>query len=242
MAAVVLFMGVQTAAVHTAEAASTTPSNPKAQAVREIKKDIRDIRVERHEAVKNEREQARESVKTIRTTATSTGNTRKEVQKQIKDVRTDAKQNVKDIRADARKDIAAKQMELRRTKLHRELLRMHTRFVAAVERLERLADRIDSRIKKFKEQSRDMSASETGLIEARAKIATAKSDVASIKTAATSTSGAMIDAKETLERVRGAAQTAKESIKTTHEALVQVVNGMKPGRSGTPATSTTESF
>src|SRR3989344_4336577 len=215
-------------------------SPPKPQPVRELRKDIRDIRVERRETVKDEFQKARTDIKTIRATATSAGATKDAVRSQVKDIRTGAKQNIKDTRTGAREEIKAKQAELRRVRLNREFERVYRRFMAAVERLEKLATRIESRLKKFEEQSRDMSTSRTRLAEVRANISAARNDTEAIKTAAVS-SGVALDAETALGSLRTTVKMAKESIRVAHAALVQVVNGMKPGRSGTPATTTAES-
>ena len=82
-----------------------------------------------------------------------------------------------------------------------------------------------------------MSASRTHLADAQAKLSQARNDTAAIKTAGGSLGGAA-HIETVLERVRNAVKTAKESVKTAHEALIDTVNGMKPGRSGSPATTT----
>lgn len=213
---------------------------PKPQPVRELRKDIRDVRVERRETVKEEFQKARTDIKAIRATATSSGAAKDAVRSQVKDVRTEAKQNIKDIRTDARGEIKTKQAELRRVRLNREFERVYQRFTAAVERLEKLATRIESRLNKFEGQSRDMSASRARLASARANINTARSNTDAIKTAAASSGGAL-DAATALEGLRNTVKTAKESIRAAHAALVDAVNGMKPGRNGVPATTTAES-
>ena len=240
VAAILLLVASTALAADPAGIALPAVPPPKPQPARELRKDIRDIRVERRETVKDEFQKARTDIKAIRATATSSGATKDAVRSPVKDIRTEAKQNIKDARTEAREEIKTKQAELRRVRLNREFERVYRRFTAAVERLEKLATRIESRLKKFEEQSRDMSASRTRLAEAQAKISAARNDTEAIKTAAVS-SGGTLDAGTALESRRNAVKTAKESIKVAHAALVQVVNGMKPGRSGTPATTTAES-
>ena len=208
------------------------------QEVRNIRGEIRDIRTERREAVKSEVEKARTEVKNIRATATTSGGTRNDVRTQIKDVRTETRQNVKDIRSDARDEIKAKQETLRRARLNREVEKIYKRFMAAVERLRKLADRIESRIMKFEEQGRDMASSKAKLTEARTKIDKARIDTEAILGTGVSQTSTTTGIDTALQNLRGAVNTAKESVKTAHAALVDVVNGMKPGRTGTPATTT----
>ena len=82
---------------------------------------------------------------------------------------------------DRRDEMQKKQMEKRGEILKRNAMKMIERMNAAIERLEKLADRIDSRITKLKEKGVDTTKTIAYLVNARAKIADAKTAVIAAK-------------------------------------------------------------
>ena len=119
------------------------------------------------------------------------------------------------------------------------------RFEAALERLEKLATRIESRIAKMEAEGIDVVEAKELLLAAEAKIEIAKTSVAEISLplqdviSDTGTTTAAIKGK--YESLRAEIVKAKEDIKAAHAALVEVILNLKPGfnkiRAGANATS-----
>jgi hypothetical protein len=115
-----------------------------------------------------------------------------------------------------------------------------TRYDAAVNRLEILSNRIDSRIAKTEEQKIDVTKAKELLANAKAKIEIAKTSTLNITgNIASSTASSTAELKKEYEIVKTEMGKAKEDIKTAHAALVDVVNSLKPGNNKTKDASTT---
>jgi TolA-binding protein len=120
------------------------------------------------------------------------------------------------------------------------------RFEAAVERLAKLASRIESRIAKMESQGSDMAESKKLLSDARVKLSTASSSVASlvdgIETLDLSQATSTQSFKGAFKVVKDLVGKAKSDLKAAHAALVDVIESMKPGRNrdktGAQSTST----
>lgn len=123
--------------------------------------------------------------------------------------------------------------------------RVIKRLEAALERLNNIAGRIDSRIDKLGEKGVNTTKAKADLVIAKTKIDAAKVKLGAAKTAiigimsdtgtaATSTPGAMMSGKITLikEQVRG----VEEALKDAHKALVLVITDLK-GKSVTATTT-----
>lgn len=116
--------------------------------------------------------------------------------------------------------------------------RLRERYDAAVNRLDVLTLRIESRIAKIKAVDIDVSEAEELLIDAKDKIATAKASIALIGTpettttdSTTSTDSSTVNAlKNSFGETRAQVAKAKEDLKEAHAALVDVINGLKPGQ------------
>ena len=106
-----------------------------------------------------------------------------------------------------------------------------TRYEAAINRLETLSARIDSRITKMEDKNIDVTIGKDLLAIARTKIETAKISTAGIA----STTDNMIfgtttaAVKENFQAIKTQIEKAKEDIKAAHAALVDVVSSLKPG-------------
>lgn len=102
---------------------------------------------------------------------------REESRKEIKDLRMENKDERKDLTIEEReenrtevrlkRDELKKEMEKKRIELKNEQhQKMQVRFEAMVERLDKMADRIQSRIDKLKAEGKDTTKAETSLAEA----------------------------------------------------------------------------
>jgi len=107
------------------------------------------------------------------------------------------------------------------------------RFDASIERLEKLAQRIESRISKYEAEGINVTKSKELLVIAKTKIETAKTSVAALETEtlnvigsnATTTTALKADFNE----LKSQLEKAKKDIKAAHTALVDVIENLKPG-------------
>jgi hypothetical protein len=130
-------------------------------------------------------------------------------------------------------EMRGKMMERRGEILKRMAHQMVGRMNAAIERLTKLADRVDSRIAKFKEKNIDTSKAEASIAIARTKIADAKAAVAvavgaieaaSVQADASASSTKPMDAGKP---VREALEKARIAVTAAHKALVDAVVTLK---------------
>jgi DNA repair exonuclease SbcCD ATPase subunit len=115
----------------------------------------------------------------------------------------------------------------KKDRIHAHLERILHRFRAAIGRLEKMADRVDSRILKFEEDKGvDLSEASALVDETRRHLEAAKSALSSILSEAETALGAE-DPKTAFERVREILHEAKESIKSAHKNLVEAIRLVK---------------
>jgi hypothetical protein len=107
------------------------------------------------------------------------------------------------------------------------------RYSAAIARLGKLADRIDSRIAKMEAKKIDVSKAKELMVTARAKIETARVSTILINlpanTASSTATTTIASLKENFKVAKTALEKAKTDIKAAQAALVDVVNSLKPG-------------
>jgi hypothetical protein len=115
---------------------------------------------------------------------------------------------------------------------------MFDRFDAAVDRLKKLADRIDSRLTKLASAGVDVSAYRTMLADARAKI-----DLAIQANEAAELSAEEITVsdtpKDTFEKCKGLSQEVVRALKAAQQALVDVIAAIKADHPDVEASSST---
>lgn len=104
------------------------------------------------------------------------------------------------------------------------------RYEAAVNRLEKLAERIDSRISKMEADKIDVKKAKELMVTAKSKIATAKTSIASITTTIGTNATTTALMKEEFKAIKIQVEKAKEDIKAAHQALIKVVENLKPGK------------
>lgn len=175
-------------------------------------------------------------------TSTSTRPNREEKRETIRD-QVEAKKEAVQNQMEERRSNALDKIKERVSDLMAKVIK---RFEAAVERLEKLSDRIESRIKKMEAGGIDVIKAKELLATANLKIEVAKASVAGITlpltntVSGTSSTTALVKEKYSLLRTQIA--EAKEDIKAAHAALVDVIRNLKPGankvRTGANATTT----
>lgn len=114
------------------------------------------------------------------------------------------------------------------------------RLQAGVDRQTILADRIASRIKKFKAQNINESVAEALLVEANLKIDAAQIKVDAVL-AAKVTSTTTVGKKESLLMIQNLTDEAIEALKEAHRSLVTVVTNIQEARPTQKTATTTNS-
>lgn len=173
---------------------------------------------------------------------TATSSERREaVKERVDERRAAVKEKVDERKAAVKEKVDAK----RKAQIKQIAERTIKRLSAAVLRLEKLSDRLESRLDKLSAGGVDVSKSKELLAAARAKIAEAKAGIdeakAEIETALSSESP-----KEAFQKVREITGAANEKLKEAHKALVSAISsasakgGLKKATT-TPTTTNTES-
>lgn len=143
-------------------------------------------------------------------------------------------------RVDARKGSSTASSTARKVELQENIVkRMKEKaekvMQAAIERLERLATRLESRIAKVKAEGAVVTDSERFLAEARTHISAAKAELV-VFSSVTLSADRLSD---NVEALRTEAGKVKEHLKLAHSSLVKAIRALKPGRSiDAKATST----
>jgi chromosome segregation ATPase len=127
----------------------------------------------------------------------------------------------------------ARRVELQQSIAKRQADHAGKKLLATIERLEKLADRIESRIEKVEALGGNASTSERFLAEARAHLSEAR--VALEAFSSVDLSGTRL--AENFERVRAAALEVKEHLRLAHRNLVNAILSLKPGRTTNNAAS-----
>ena len=118
-------------------------------------------------------------------------------------------------------------------RVNKFLQHINERFDTAIERLENLARRIDSRIAKLEAEKIDVSKSKEMMLAAKAKIEVAKISVSNLPltlVGSTTSSTTTASIKADFKSIRTKIEKAKNDIKAAHAALIDVVKNLKPGQ------------
>lgn len=147
--------------------------------------------------------------------------------------RTAMKAEVKQMRDDfrakteARKDELKKKFgEKRAERIEQFFNRMVGKFEAAIDRLERSAERLEQRINAAVAAGRDMTKPMADLAAAQAKIDEAEKALTDAK-AKYAELGTSQDAKKKFADVKALVQGVEQKVKDAHAALVRTIAGMK---------------
>ena len=151
------------------------------------------------------------------------------------------------VRAEQRTEVRERIQARRAEILHSLTTLMVKRLNAAIERELKLADRIDSRIAKLKENQIVTTEAEAKILLARTKISEAKVAVAAAEAkiaeivAAANTSAVAAAEADFGKPVRDEMNKAKEAIFAAHKALVDAVVSLKANIKAVTATETPSS-
>lgn len=119
--------------------------------------------------------------------------------------------------------------ETRRIKIRAYWGRIMGRMGIATTRLERIADRINSRLDKFQEKGVDVTKPRELLETAKTKITDAKAAVENAKNKIEEIMNSGGDAKTIFQQIKDELNKVKQAIKDAHSALVDVIVALKPG-------------
>lgn len=195
-----------------------------------IRGEIKDVRKDLREENKNERTDIRGDIKDIRKEMKSGSTTRPIGLQEMRDRLEEGRKNIQQNRGEASSTIEKLRTEL----FGRELTIVKARLKAGVERLETIANRIDSRIVKLDGAGANTTDAKTKLAEARTKIAKAKADIDLIVAPTTTPI-----TKDQMNAVKALVETAKNSVKSAQDALNATVKILGPlSKSFGNATST----
>ena len=230
-----------------AEESSTGGSGLGTQkAIHDSRETIRNEKLDRKEDVKN----ARQDFKAEREDIKNSSSTKGEKAGAIIDARKDLREDVKDRNQEAREKIKDERQNIKdqREERRREIAKKHfeqvvARMTAHIERLEKLATRIETRIGKIEATGRDMTKAKSNLAIGKTKIDSAKSALVSFKTSGLSTvdSLASTTPNNLLKSLKDSADVVEKLIREAHQALVDAVNSIIPGKPGTATTTSTGS-
>lgn len=150
--------------------------------------------------------------------------------------RADMMQGSTTVREERREEMREKMAERRSEILKRIAERMVKHMELAIERMEKIATRIDARIAKLKERGVNTAASEALLATAREKLNAAGAAVANAKAEmANALAVADVDADgdgkmdkvDPGKKVREFLTTARNAVKDAHRALVEAIKSLK---------------
>lgn len=216
------------------------------QDVRIIRKDFRVEVKEKRDALQNELKAKRMEVRDMAQTIPPEDmrqkreEFRKEVVQKHEELRKEIKSKHEEFKqkAQERKDELKKKIgEERARRVEDFFTRMANKLSLAIERLDKLADRIESRLDKISESGKDVSILETKLENARTSITSAQKALEDAK--AKFTELAQNDnPKEAFPQVRELISQVSGAVKSAHAALVDVIGSIKRGRLDETATTT----
>jgi coenzyme F420-reducing hydrogenase alpha subunit len=143
--------------------------------------------------------------------------------------RSDAKQEAKEEKKEVRQEIQAKYEHIRLVAMIKIVL---IRLNATVSRLEKITEKLDARIEKFRKNGADVTAAAAASAEAKTALANAKVKISTIVIPTNNT-----NASTTRATTKATVKLIEEDLKTAHKAVEKALKSFK-GMSVT-ATSTT---
>jgi len=163
---------------------------------------------------------------------------KREIKEDKNEIKTTVKENRKELeqkRDELKKQVADKRMQLV-AKFATQMTRVHQ---AAIKRLTKLGDRIDSRIAKIEAGKKvSMADAKAKMVIARADIAAAQTYLDGIAAQVTVITSASTTPQVALKDVKDLFAKSRESLKTAQQALVDVISSIKVGIAVSATTTT----
>jgi len=179
--------------------------------------------------IKREVEQKREEIKN------RVGEEKEVLKNRIEERREELKQNLEQKREEIKNRVEERRQNATdqiTERVNKFISKIIERFSTAVNRLDILVIRIESRIEKIEARDIDVTEANDLLVIAKNKIETAKTSISLIALpeiidpAASTTASAI---KEAFETTKTQIEQAKKDLKAAHTALVEVIKSLKPG-------------
>src|SRR3989344_6319101 len=189
----------------------------------DVRADIKDTR----EAKQVKKQENRQEVKT--TIQENRKETKEQVLENKNEIKTTIKENRKDL--EAKRDTLKRQVTDKRMQLVAKFATQQTRIhQAAIKRLTKLGDRIDSRIAKSEaEKGVTLAEAKANMAIARADIAAAKTYLNGIAAQVTVITSASTTPQVALQSVKDLFAKSRTNLKTAQQALVDVISSIKLG-------------
>jgi chromosome segregation ATPase len=193
--------------------------------IKSKRQEIQNIRNEAKIKIRTEVETTKNQIRDLRAATTSSDKTKTELRKEAADLREQTREEVKKIKTETRENVREQRQIIKATIVKENLDKAIRRLKAAIERLDLIAKRIESRIKKFEEFGIEMTVPKEKMALAQSKLNEAKSKVEALPGVIT---GEEV-LPETIVRLREMVADARDAIKEAHRLMVDAVNSMKPG-------------
>jgi len=154
---------------------------------------------------------------------------------------------IQEKREDFKQRSASKQAELKGKvveKIKKVFLRILDRLNTAIKRLDKIADRIASRIDKLKAKGVNTSGAEAALLAAESKGSAAAVAIDNAKSQIDAIDAASSSVPDTVHTARNAVRDAKQALKDYHKSLVETIKLLKAARAlreATPGGGATQS-
>jgi chromosome segregation ATPase len=149
--------------------------------------------------------------------------------------KVEAKRDEVKNKIEERKDDARERIETRFAKF---MAKVVERLNAAAGRFDKITLRIESRLTKLEDEGADESKARALLITAKQKLDIARISINNVNIAASSTISASTTLKMNYPAIKNVVEKAKDDLKATQAALVDVIRNIKPGKNKDHATST----
>ncbi|MEK7535458.1 MAG: hypothetical protein AAB590_00370 [Patescibacteria group bacterium] len=148
---------------------------------------------------------------------------------------SDKREELEAKKSELKTEVSAKRMELVK-KFAAKMVKVHQ---AAVNRLDKLADRIEARIAKFEvSKNVNLDEAEALLVAARAKITIAQNYLNTIPGMVTTATATGTPATA-FSAIKGYFATSRDNLKDAHGSLVDVISSIKVGMKIASSTATT---
>lgn len=193
---------------------------PKPRPVLDARKELRDTRREDFEEIKDVRQENRGEIKDLREDALNgSPEDRKKALEAIKEKRQENRGELKDKREEVRGDLKEKREELKNELKQRFVVRLD----ALVERLQKLSDRIQSKIDEKIADGKDMSSTQALLDQANTAIDALAAKVSTLVIVQPTDQASMDANKAAMDEIKTLAKAARDALlKATYDLKANV--------------------
>ena len=160
----------------------------------------------------------------------------RDIQEKMREKASSSRAETKDLREEKREIASSTRAETRKARLTRvrNTIENHAKniiakFEAAIERITKLTNRIESRITKLDAEGVDTSKAKVLVAEAKVKTETAKQSLRTLGADITNALDEAENRKDLSSKIRTAIETVQNNIKSAHQNLVEAITSLKAG-------------